>query len=154
MSANLDSKALQSSIVSPLAALGIFQNVTGHEPKSAPSNALNAAVFLTGIAPIRAGGLASTSARIEFTIRIYNPMIQEPQDDIDPAILDAAADVIAVYSANLELDVPNLRCIDVLGMYGTGLQAVAGYFNQDSRIYRAMAVTLPLILNDVFDQEN
>jgi hypothetical protein len=42
--------------------------------------------------------------------------------------------------------------VDLLGSAGAPLSAQAGYLNQDGRLFRVMTLTLPIIVNDVWDQ--
>lgn len=132
--------------------LGVFESVNGHEPKSAPGKGLTAAVWVQDLSPIQASGLSSTSVRVELNVRIYTSMLSEPQDAIDPAVLVAADTLMAAYSADFDLNAPNVRMVDLLGAYGVPLKAAAGYINQDNRLYRVMTVTLPIILNDQWGQ--
>jgi hypothetical protein len=78
-------------------------------------------------------------------------MLAEPQDAIDPAMLDAVDLLCGAYSAGFTLG-GALRSIDLLGTYGAPLSAKAGYLTQDSKLYRVMTITLPCIVNDLWTQ--
>jgi hypothetical protein len=149
---SLDSAGIFSAIQSHAMALGIFDRVNTHEPKNAPGHGLTAAIYFVRLAPVPAGsGLATTAALLVFVVRIYSPMIQEPQDEIDPAILTATDALIAAYSGDVELG-GRVRNVDLLGQSGTPLSALAGYLPIDSTTYRTVDITLPLIVNDVWSQ--
>lgn len=139
-------------VVSPMLASGLFARVNQHEPKSAPGGGLTAAVWLDTVGPaIGASGLASTSVRLVFKVRLYTSMFAEPQDAIDPALLTAAATLMGLFSADFELS-GNVRNVDLLGASGVPLSSQAGYLNQDGKLMRIIDITLPLICNDVWDQ--
>jgi hypothetical protein len=132
--------------------LGLFERVNTSEPKNAPGNGLTAAVWLQMVSPVAAAsGLAATSARVEFMLRIYSNMLQEPQDAIDPEILSAVDVLMGAYSGDFDLG-GTVRNVDLLGAHGVGLSAVAGYLSVDNKMFRVVDVTLPLIVNDVWEQ--
>lgn len=146
-----DPNATFDALVSHAMASGLFERVNGHEPKNAPGNGVSAAVWGDRIEPVKSSGLDSTSLRVSFNVRVYSSMTQEPQDAIDPNILAAVAALMSAYSSDFTLD-GEARHLDLLGQYGAGLSAQAGYLNQDSRLYRVMTLTVPVIFNDVFEQ--
>lgn len=145
-------QAILDAVVSHAAASGQFERVNGHEPKSAPGNGLTAAVWVQSVGPVPNGsGLQRTSAVLVFNVRVYTPMLMEPQDAIDPALVGAVDALMSAYSGDFELG-GNVRCVDLLGMAGIPLSAQAGYLEQDKRIYRVMTITLPVIVNDAWEQ--
>jgi hypothetical protein len=145
----MDSSALQSAIAGHAQSLGIFERVTGHEPKNSPGTGLSCAIYFARLGPARGSGLASSSASVVFVVRIYSNMLQEPQDEIDPAILGATDRLIAAYSGDFELG-GLIRCVDIFGMAGTPISAQAGYLRQDETTYRTVDITLPLVVNDAW----
>jgi hypothetical protein len=149
---SLDINSYLDQIASKAMTLGLFDRVNTHEPKNAPGNGLTCAIWVQSIAPIQAGGLDSTSGRLEFTVRIYSNMMQDPQDAIDPELVVAVDELLSLYSGNFTLDQADIREVDLLGTYGTALSVRAGYLNADGRIFRVMDVTLPIIVNDIWDQ--
>lgn len=150
---SIDAAGLFSAITSHAVALGLFERVNGHEPKSAPGNGLSAAVWVESIGPANSSGLTSTSAAVTFSVRIYSNFIQKPEDGIDINILHATDALMNEYSGDYELgSALNVRCVDLLGQEGTPLNARAGYQTIDDKVYRVMTITLPLIINDVWDQ--
>jgi hypothetical protein len=76
-------------------------------------------------------------------VRIYQNMIAEPQDMIDPRVMAAVDALMTAYSGDFELG-GTVRAVDLLGMAGTPMAAQAGYIQQDNRVYRAVTITLPL----------
>ncbi len=144
--------ALYDAVVSHALTLGQFEQVNTHEPKNAPGNGLQAAVWVQEIGPdTNAPGLAATSARVEFSVRIYSNMIQEPQDLIDPHIFIAVDALLTAYSGDFSLG-GTVRAVDLSGMSGNPLRAVAGYLSVDNKMFRIMTVTLPVLVNDAWVQ--
>jgi hypothetical protein len=149
----LDAVDIFDQVTSHAYRLGIFNQVTGHEPKSAPGNGLFASFWVRGIRPLAlVSGLNATGVRLELSVRIGVNMLQDPQDEIDPDILAAVSALMTAYSGDFTLG-GRIRNVDLLAAHGLGLSAEAGYLNQDGKQLRVMVVTLPLILNDVFPQE-
>lgn len=132
---------------------GLFETVNGHEPKRAPSSGLTAAVWSQSIAPIpEQSGLQATTGLLVFNLRIYQNMLMNPQDAIDPAVLSAVDYMMGAYSGDFTLD-GLVKEVDLLGSSGTALNAMAGYISQDSKLYRVMTITVPLIINDIWSQQ-
>jgi len=141
-----------AAVESHALALGHFDRVNRHEPKSAPGNGVSAAIWVQNLRPVAAGsGLQSTSARLEVSIRVYVNMLADPQDEIDTRILAATDALMAAYSGDFELG-GLIRNVDLLGAHGDPLQADAGYLEQDNRLYRVVVITLPLLINDLYAQ--
>lgn len=133
-------------------ASGYFDAVNGHEPKSAPGNGLSAAVWVEQIGPARGGsGLGETSVRLALNVRLYTPMVHEPEDAIDPNLMTALDALMAAYSGDFTLG-GVVREVDLLGIYGDPLSARAGYLTTAGAEYRVMTITLPLIVNDLWEQ--
>lgn len=152
MTSTLDYQSIVDQIVSDALASGLFESVNAHEPKSSPGHGLTCAVWLQRMDPIRASGLNSTSGRLEIRVRLYTSMLAEPQDMIDPYLAEAAQVLLTRYTGNFELDIANCRGIDLLGAYGVPMSYLAGYINQDSKLLRIVDITMPIILNDLWDQ--
>lgn len=140
-------KALFNAIVSRAMTLGLFERVNSHEPKSAPGNGLSCSVWTEQIRPLPdASGLGSVSGEVSFHIRILSSFMRKPEDDIDPNILTAVCTLMGAYSGGFTLG-GIVRDVDVLQM-----SAQAGYLNQDNRLYRVMVITLPVVINDLWDE--
>ena len=141
------------ALTSEAEKLGMFEQVNGHEPKNKPSNGITYAHWVQRIDPLpEASGLAQTTGRLLFFVRLYQNFISEPQDAIDPLMLTSSVALINAYSGNFTLD-GLIKNVDLLGMYGTPLTAEAGYLEQDGGMFRAITITLPLVVNDVWNQE-
>jgi hypothetical protein len=153
MNLETDLPALIDAMVSHVGSLGYFERINTHEPKqkNAAGPGLTAAFWLQSLNPIRSSGLNTTSGRLEFMLRIYTPMLAEPQDDIDPTVLRATSAVLAAFSGDFTLGAI-VRAVDLLGAEGTALSCRAGYLELGGKHYRVMDVTVPLLINDLWDQ--
>lgn len=150
MSIGID--AILNALVSHAASTGLFERVNAHEPKNAPGNGLSAAVWVDSIGPTpSASGLAATTGRVALQVRLFTNMIQEPMDAIDPNMVKAVDTLMGLYSGDFELG-GSVRNVDLLGQTGTPLSALAGYINQDGKLFRVMTILVPLIINDLWNQ--
>jgi hypothetical protein len=132
-------------------ASGLFERVNTHEPKNAPGNGLTCAVWAQSVTAVNSSGLASNTAQVVFMVRVYSTMLQEPQDAIDPYLLNAVDVLYATYLGDFTLG-DTVRCIDVRGQAGVRMAAQAGYITQDGNQYRVMTITLPVLINDAWDE--
>lgn len=145
--------AIIDALVSHAARLGYFDTVHAHEPKSMPGEGLHYAVFMSTIGPARSGsGLAATTVRLELAGRIYTPFAKQPEDDIDPRLVDALDKLFEAYTGDFDLG-GSVRNVDVLGGQGTPLSARFGYQTIDKQTYRVIDIVLPLVINDAWNQE-
>lgn len=148
----LDTRSIISELESHCLRLGVFERVNRHEPKNAPGRGLTAAIWAQSIAPaVGHSGLTKTSVRVEFTIRIYMSMTTEPQDYIDPIMIEAVDALMTGLSGDFDLG-DRVRVIDLLGMTGNPLSATAGYLNQSGTIYRVQDIRVPLLIDEVWQQ--
>ncbi len=149
---SLNSAAVFNALESHLLATGLFHRVNTHEPKSAPQDPLVASVTWASTGPAPAGsGLKATTGLCVFLIRIYNNMLSEPQDAIDPTVLVATDVVMEALTGDFELG-GNVRNVDLLGQTGSTLSAEAGYITVDSTLFRTADITVPVIINDAWPQ--
>lgn len=142
---------LLDKIGSHAQGLGFFEQVLLHEPKSAP-RAPAAAVWMRDIKPVRMrSGLDKVSILVTFSIRLYANMLQEPEDAIDRDLTLAVDALMTAYAGDFELGDGD-RTIDLFGSAGTDLVAEMGYLEQDKTLFRVCVITLPVLINDVWDE--
>lgn len=147
----LDTKGIVAAAASHAQTLARFEQVLRHEPKNAPGAGMTLAIWAQNLRPARQrSGLASTSVRLELAERIYLNFRAEPEDEIDERLLDATDALMGAYSGDFDLGAG--VDVDLLGAHGDPMQAAAGYLEQDSKVYRIMGITLPLIVNDLWSQ--
>lgn len=148
----IDAKAIIAALTSHAQSLGVFDAVNGAEPKAAPGYGLTAAVWVETIRPTRArSGLDATTVILSLFVRLYSNLIQTPEDAVDPNMVAALDLLMGAYTGNFTLGIDG--DIDLLGAYGSQLEARAGYIKQADRTYRVYTITVPIVLNDVWDQE-
>lgn len=147
---SFDPVPLFDAVQSHALASGLFERVNTHEPKNAPGEGLTAAIWVQSIGPTKSG-LASTSVRVVFTVRIFQNMLLEPQDAIDPMVLSAVGTLMEAYTGDFTLG-DLVRNVDLMGSGGIALTAQAGYLSIDGKMMRVMDITLPVIVNDVWTQ--
>lgn len=132
---------------------GFFDQVNGHEPKSAPRTDTTFAVWVQSVIPIESSGLAITSCQFILNGRIYHQMLSKPYDRIDPRVTAATSFLIASLNGSFQLGgADGVRAIDILGMEGVKLSAAAGYVEIDRQMLRVMTITIPILINDVWTQ--
>lgn len=147
----MDTQAILDAAVSHAEASGHFEWVTSHEPKSAPQG-VGAAFWANYIGPVAANsGLDMTSAVLVLNCRIYTSMLMEPQDLIDPRIIEATDALMAAYTGDFTLG-GLVECVDLLGMTGERLEARAGYLDIDRKIFRVMTINVPVIVAEAWEQ--
>lgn len=147
-----DVVAILDGITSHAARLGPFERVITHEPKAAVAGGLTGAVWVNQIDLVpQFSGLAQSAVRVQFVLRLYDNMIREPQDSIDPDMTKVVNDLFVSYHQDFTLG-GLVTEIDLLGSYGEPLYARAGYIKQDNKLMRAMSIYLPVIVAAAFTQ--
>lgn len=148
----VDSQAIIEAVASHALAAGYFEMVNQYEPKSSPGFGLAASVWVQSLGPVPASsGLHISSARLILNVRIYSNMIQEPQDMIDPKMMEAVDALMTAYSGDFTLDGMDLA-IDLLGRSGDRLGGQAGYVMIDKTHFRIFTINVPVIVNDAYEQ--
>lgn len=148
---NFDPKPLIDTVISLALATAHFDDVAGYEPPSAPGRGVRAGVWVDEIVPVRSSGLDSVSIRFTLTVRITRDAGGDELEMIDPQITLATAALMNALSNDFTLG-DEAREVDIFGSEGVGLRARAGWVEIDSKRYRAMNVTVPIILNDSFEE--
>lgn len=144
--------SLIDKVTSHAMTLDVFDSVNSHEPKSPPGSGLLYAVWADAILPLAgASGLSATSGKVVLAGRIYGNMIAQPEDEIDPGVMTAATTLIGAYSGDFDFGA-TVRNVDLLGQFGDPLSAQAGYITLGKALYRVMTITVPVIINDMWDQ--
>ncbi|QIP87635.1 hypothetical protein GLX30_30445 [Streptomyces sp. Tu 2975] len=148
---SLATRDVLDAVVTHALSLGVFEQVNAHEPKNPPSSGLNCAVWTDRIGGLRSSGLSSLSARLVFSVRVFQSMQAEPVDDVDVALLDAVDALFTAYAGDFTLG-GIVRNVDLMGSDGSGLDAIFGYITVDGIEYRVATITLPLLINDVWTE--
>lgn len=149
----LESRQYVNALVSHMLSTGRFASVNGAEPGAMPSNdSLAGAVWFTRVRPIgEASGLANVSIVMTLNVRLFTSLNTSPFEDIDPGMLAAVDDLFNAYIGDFTLG-GLVRCVDVLGMYGTMLETQSGYVETDQVKLRVVDITVPLVIDDVWTE--
>jgi hypothetical protein len=148
----LDISTILDRAVSHAMALGVFESVNTHEPKNSPGNGLTCAVWASTVEPAMTSGLDSTSVVVTLNVRLYTSMLTQPPDIIDPNLVSALDVLMAAYVGDFTLG-GAVRQVDVRGAEGAKLAARAGYLDIDRKLYRVITINLPMIVNDLWEED-
>ena len=149
-----DFEGIIAALISMAQTTGKFENVAGAEFKNAPGPGATAALWFDGLDPLpEASGLSSTTMRFAMMMRIYLPSVVEPSDGIDPLVIAAAGAMFSALIAAFTLG-GLIRNVDIFGEHGDRLHARPGWlpFGSDGGKYRTVDITIPMIVNDEYDQ--
>jgi len=150
----LQARSILDAVAGHALASGWFERVNRHEPKSKnpATDGVTCAIWVQQLTPLGpASGLAMTSTRLEITVRVYTGLLAEPQDEIDPRVLDAVDGLMGAYNADFELG-GLVQEVDVFGAYGAPLEAKAGYLRQGGQEFRVVDIRVPLVVADLWPQ--
>jgi hypothetical protein len=145
---------LVNAMVSHALKLGVFETVNGFEPTTGKFPNVHCSIWIDEIAPARSG-LAVTSAIVTFNVRAYKQMPASQNREsgrIDVDVVNAIDRLMEEYTGEFTLD-GLLRNVDLLGEYGQGLFAKAGYVEINGTMNRVVTINAPLVVNDVWTQD-
>jgi hypothetical protein len=133
-------------------SLGDIEQVIGHEPRSAPVSLPALAVWFAGLGPARGlSGLDATSVRCEFKARVYLSGQAKDEDKLEQKLLYLSALVLGAYSGAFTLN-GEAMAVDLLGGWGSPLEAQPGWLEHDSKPFRVAEITVPVIIDGVWSQ--
>lgn len=151
-STGFDVGRIMNALASYLGQLGAFKSIPLHEPKTTLASGLSAAIWHQSILPIQEySTLGSTSLRIEFVIRLYDNMLREPADDIDPEMTRVVNLIFNAFHGGFTLG-GLINQIDVIGTWGPPLRSEAGYVNLSGGLFRGITIYVPVIIVNAFNQ--
>lgn len=148
----LDLLTIQDKLVSHALASGHFETVNEtkiDEPTA--STGITCGIWVDDITPLRSSGLAATSVRVTYKVRLFAATEAAPESYLDPAMVAATDALITAYSGDFDLGAA-VRAVDLLGADGVALSANAHYMNLSGVIYRVMDITIPVLVNDAWAQ--
>lgn len=149
----LDLGTLTDALKTHAAASGLYEAVSGHAVITAHGPGLAWWCMVEKMFPYAGGsGLNTVTACVVYKIMTtLNDSTTDPQDLVDPAVANAADALLRLYLGDFTLG-GLIRNVDVFGAAGTPLVAQAGWMTLDAARYRAMIITLPLIVNNLWDE--
>ena len=143
---------IRDQLLTHAQTLGIFDQVTAHEPKNMPSNGMACVIWAQEIRPLSSGsGMDATSGYVTWHARLQIPAWSESLDNVETDLLTAASTLMNEYSGNFTLS-SSVRAVDLLGMYGESLSMTAGYLSMGDTFYRIATVVLPMIVDNLWTQ--
>lgn len=146
----LNFATILDKVVSHAASLGVFDSVQAYESVSSPDNTVDCNIWLDTIFPIP-GGLDQTSVCMVFNVSILASLLSEPYEETDKKMIVALDALMAAYNGDFTLG-DTIRNVDILGQFTEGLRVTAEYARIDGTVYRAMSVSLPLLVDAVWEQ--
>lgn len=147
-------KDLFSKLTSHAKSLGIFERVEFREPVNKPASGVALALWVNDYRPPPAGsGVAETSMVLDVRATVYCPLGTGKRSaaEVEALVLYAVHRVIKVLSNDFELE-GMVRSIDLLGMTGEAMHADFGHLQYEDTWYRIGEITVPLIINDIYEQ--
>lgn len=150
----LDTQAYMDALISHASASGHFSSVNSVDIGSTPAN--DGIVAILWPRRIRAlpaqSGLNSTSIAIEFNMRLMCSMNSDPYGQIDPRIIAAADALMNAYSGDFTLG-GLIAFVDLLGQHGAPMESQSGFLPiGENERFRIVDITIPCIINDVWNQ--
>jgi len=144
----VDLAAAQTSGGNPL-----FVDVLDYECRAMPPDGIIASVYFNRLAGAPAdSGLSKTTGILVLNMRLYVSTVRQPYGAVERSIVAAAQQMVGALSADFTLS-GSVRNVDLLGATGVLLTAEGGYIpGQDGKLMRVVTITVPAIVNDVWDQ--
>ncbi len=134
------------TIESYLSASGHVGAAQVGEPKHAPSEALFAAIYMTGVSVVSTT-LNKTIEVHTITIRLYADGLADPASVSELALAQAVSQITGDLLGEFDLGA-TIRNVDVAGQYGGNVSTQWGYVDVAKEIFRVADITLPLIVDD------
>jgi len=131
----------------------LFVDVLDYESRATVPDGVLAAVYFNELRPAPAdSGLSATSGVLVLNVRLYVSTVRQPYGAVERSIVKAAQQLIGALTASYTLG-GSVRNIDLLGAGGVSLAAQGGYVpGLDGKLMRVITITLPSIVNDVWEQ--
>lgn len=157
---SLDIRPVISAVVSHAAAGGYCTAWQAHEPKGqgAQPGEIVVGAWLQSIGPMpRNSSLKHTGAVVTLLVRYYLDALppgaeQADMDAIDPKAVDAVQDLLSRLNGDFTLG-GLVHAVDPLGgIAGQAMRAEAGYVTLSGKLQRIFDVTVPIVVEDVWNQ--
>lgn len=146
-------RAIRDALVSHAKRLGGIDTAAGAEPEEGPSSGqTHYAVWYDRISPApMASGLDATAVRLAYVGRLYVLLGARKLEDAEVRIGTAVDRLMSAYSGDFELG-GLIRNIDLEGAHGAPMEVQFGYQRIGDASFRVATFTLPLIVNNVWEQ--
>jgi hypothetical protein len=149
---SLGTRVLQQALVSKIKTLGVCGNVAAYPPIAGPGPGVTAWLWVQRVVAVPSlSGLANTAARVDFTLQLLTSTKQSPYEGIDEKMADALDVIMRALVGDFTLTA-RIHSVDVLGAYGAPVTAELGWVDFDRVPWRALTVTIPLVVTDLWDE--
>lgn len=143
-------KEITAQAESYVKALGVVESVNGGELRHMIGRGLRAALWFERIEPVpEVSGLEFVTVRLEMKIRIFGNVQEEPSDQVEPEMLEAVDAVMNAFATGYTLE-GEVRDVDLYGAHGQRFSAQAGYLDLQEGTCRVETITVPFMVNDVW----
>lgn len=140
-----DAEDLFSQVRSMAKKLGLFNAVIGHDPENAPpSGGIACSIMLGTVKPVTSSGLAAVSGQVTLMVHVWAFAQKRPLDELDPGVLAATCALMGAFAGGFTLN-GTVREIDLFTM-----DATPGYVHFQDKEFRTVAISVPIIINDLF----
>lgn len=147
----LDLPGILAAVESHCLASGYVQRFQAAEVTDNPATGVTVGVMLTSLTSLGArSGLSSSSVRVELGVRLYLPAASRQPEQTETQIVAAVAALMGSFTGDFDLG--GTRLVDLLGAYGAPLASTAGWTRIADQLYRVHTITLPVIVDDLWDQ--
>jgi hypothetical protein len=133
--------------------LGVFDSVSGHEIKVPPGTGVHCEIIggSFDLTPTRSG-LASTSVKLTFRVRLRTSWNQKPAEDVDARLLKTLDPLMTSYIAGFTLG-GLVVAVDILGdAGGQPIVGQFGYTDQGGQPFRTVEFGLPILVDDLWTE--
>lgn len=145
-------KAIMSKVISVVQGLGLLETVNGGQAMHMPGAGLRASVWPGRItSPPGSSGLSKVSIVLPVMIRIFGPARAIQVDEIEDEMLDVIDKLADAYVGKFTLD-GLVRAIDIHGRFGQPMTIEPGYLDIQDGTCRVETMTLPLIINNAWEE--
>jgi hypothetical protein len=146
-------RQIQQAIITHAKTSGAIQHAQAHPPRKAPAGGVTACVWLGPVTPLRQfSGLSSTAVAAVFQGMLITSDLQKPYEGIDEKLWRALDAFFGRLHGDLSLG-GLVNHIDVFGAQGAGaLSATGDWMSIDTGDYRIMHMTIPLIIDNFWEQ--
>lgn len=155
----LDTVALQAWLLAHATTVVGASATLGYEPKSRIDYAtMGSTVFAGWFNGIEAtqtrGGLATTSARLEWVARLHRNALGPGVDqaETERLLLAATDGLLAEIFADIEVGPAPAGWFDPKGQTGEPVKAVTGFLEIDKQLNRVSTITVGIVVDDAWGE--
>lgn len=147
----LGTRDILDKLTSHALGLGVFESVNTFKVDEPAGTGITCGIWVDDITPLKSSGLASTSVRLLFKVRLFSSTEAAPESYLEEAMTDATDVLLTAYSGDFDLGA-TVRAVDLLGAEGVPLSANAHFMNLSGVVFRVMDIAIPVLVNDAWEQ--